>query len=160
MWGQFSGPLGLSFTDSEVICDCVAHFASSVASRPHDRPGGRLPIDDIRKQKEPVDRMYDAWPQPRYGAATLKAVTDYSSRSRCASSSPSGNGQLRPPGEYGRGRCSPPPCLPPQAFPDRLLAQTLRQPQPQHLAYLPHRQSRAWHSLPPAVRQRIGSTDG
>ena len=31
---------------------------------PHDRPGGRLPIDGIREPKEPVDGVHDAWPQP------------------------------------------------------------------------------------------------
>jgi hypothetical protein len=67
------------------------------------------------------------------------------------------------------GRLTGPPGAPSELWPsagqscvsmtDRPLAQPVGKPQPQHLAYLPHRQTLTWHSDPP-VWQRIGTIRG
>ena len=68
--------------------------------------------------------------------------------SSCASLSSSGNGQPSP---ARRARLRHPftaAALSRRTLTDRPLAQPVGKPQPQHLAYLPHRQSLAWHSHP------------
>ena len=72
----------------------------------------------------------------------------YSSASSCASSSPSGSGQPSPARRARASVAVHRSLAQPQALRHRPLRQPLAQPQPQHLAYLPHRQSLARHSGP------------
>jgi hypothetical protein len=48
----------------------------------------------------------------------------------------------------------------PQAASDRALRQPARKPQPQYLSNLPHRQSLAWHPVPPLVGKGSETTFG
>ena len=152
---------------------CAPGAASASAVRPirgrdrrtrssRSRPGRRA-RRDILPRAAPASRSAAATrdapppspapaaaPSPRPAAADTAASRVPRRRTRRATASPD------PPSGPGSDSCSPPPALRPQAGPDRPLAQSLREPQPQHLTYLPHRQSLARHSRPPLLGKGSG----